>query len=453
MVGIDLGALFGSDSAFAQILEYGVMQQVITAMLGPALAVTTQDINAANPVVPISPPDLADLVVRSYMDLATAVAVAAKSGISAGDFALLVKSAGDAPDTTTLMEAYRRKIIPLTGTGPDAVTVEQGLREGRLGNKWNAMIESLGVLPIGVADAVDAVVENQIPYTDGEEYAYQNGLDRAAFQILVNTRGNPPSPTELGEMVRRGIIPLTGKGPDVLSFEQGISEGATKDKWITAYEQSMTVEPPESTIQAWVREGVIDNTEAISRLKVLGYDESAAEHYVAEAISTTTSQYRQIAESDIVALYSGRAIDAAGATDMLSTLGYSSDVAAEILAVTDFHVQVGIRNNAISKVRTYYLARKITDTQAITSLDALEVPSEQRTELMTAWQVERGSNIKLLTEAQITDAWEYGVMSADTAIGELEALGYTPFDAYVIMSNKNKGSIGPAPAQGPGATG
>lgn len=452
-MAFNLGALFGADSAFAQILTYGVMQQVILAGLGPALNVTTQDVNAANPTVPLSPADLADLVVRTYLDAAAAAGIAAKSGISADDFALLVKAAGDAPSPEQLMEAFRRKVIPLTGTGADAVSVEQGLREGRLGNKWNAMIEALGVLPIGVADAVDAVVENQIDYATGEEYAYQNGLDRAAFKILVNTRGNPPSPTELGEFVRRGIIPLSGKGPDVLSFEQGISEGATKDKWIKAYEQAMTVEPPEGTIQAWVKEGVIDNTEAITRLKLLGYDEQAAEHYVAEAISTTTTQYRQIAESDVVALYAGRAIDAAGATDMLRTLGYSDDVAAEILAVSDFHVQVGIRNNAIARVRTYYLARKITDNQAITTLDSLEVPATQRQELMAAWQVERGSNVKLLTEAQIADAWNYGIMDPDTAIRELEALGYTPYDAYIVLSNKNKGPIGPAPAQGPGATG
>lgn len=453
MAGIDLGAIFGSESAFGQILQYGVMQQVITALLGPALTVTTQDINAANPVVPISPPDLADLVVRSYMDLAVASGVAAKSGVSADDFALLVKAAGDAPDTTTLMEAYRRKIIDLTGTGVDATTVEQGLLEGRLAPKWNAMIEALGVLPIGVADAVDAVVENQIPYADGQEYAYQNGLDPAAFKILVNTRGNPPSPTELADMVKRGIIPVKGTGPDALSFEQGIAEGATKDKWIPAYEAAMAVLPPESTIQAWVKEGVIDTADAISRFKALGYDESSAENYVAEAVATTTSQYRQLAESDVVALYSGRAIDAPAATTMLNTLGYSDDVAAEILAVTDFHVEVGIRNNAIGKIRTYYLARKITDNQAITNLDALQVPATQRTELMAAWQVERDSNVKLLTESQIADAWDYGIMDADTAIAELEALGYTPYDAYVVLSNKNKGSIGPAPAQGPGATG
>lgn len=453
MAGIDLGAIFGSESAFGQILQYGVMQQVITALLGPALTVTTQDINSANPVVPLSPPDLADLVVRNYLDAAAAAGIAAKSGVSGDDFALLVKAAGDAPDTTTLMEAYRRKLIPLTGTGPDAVTVEQGLLEGRLAPKWNAMIEGLGVLPIGVADAVDAVVENQIPYADGEEYAYQNGLSQDGFKILVNTRGNPPSPTELGDMVRRGIIPLKGTGPDVLSFEQGVSEGATKDKWIKAYEAAMTVLPPEGTIQAWLREGVIGTDDAVARLQQLGYDQTSAENYAAEAIVTTTSQYRQLAESDVVALYSGRAIDAATATDMLGTLGYASDVAAEILAVTDFHVEVGVRNAAISKVQTYYLARKITDQQVVTTLDSLGVPATQRQELVAAWQVERDSNVKLLTEAQITDAWIYQIISNDEAISELESIGYTPYDAYIVLSIKNKGPIGPPPVKGPGATG
>jgi hypothetical protein len=452
-MAFDIGGLFSSESPIGQMVIYGVLQQVLQATIGPGLAVTTQEINARNPVVPIAPPDLAQLVVRGYLDDAAAAGIAAKSGVSADDFALLVKAAGDAPDTTTLMEAFRRKVIPLTGTGPDAVSVEQGIREGRLSNKWVPMIEALGVLPIGVADAVDAVVENQIDYAAGEQYAYENGLSKEGFRILVDTRGNPPSPTELAEMVRRGIIPWDGTGPDVLSFEQGVAEGATKDKWIKAYKAAATVLPPEGTIQTWLREGVIDAAEAVTRLKQLGYDQSAAGNYAAEAVATSTSQYRQLAESDIIALYAGRAIDAAAATAMLATLGYGEHVAAEILAVTDFHVQVGIRNRAITRVQTYYVARKITTQVAITSLDSLEVPAAQRQELIAAWDVERGSNVKLLTEAQIADAWDYGVMDADTAIGELEALGYTPYDAWVILSVKNKGAIGPAPVKGPGATG
>lgn len=452
-MAFDLGKLFSADGAFAQILTYGVMQQVIEAALGPALAVTTQDINQANPVMPLSPPDLAAMVTRGFLDAATAAGVAAKSGVSADDFTLLTKAAGDSLDVTTLMEAYRRRLIPASGGGDNGISLADGIREGRLADKWIPLLEQLGQAPIGVADAVDAVVENQIPYADGEQYAYENGLAKDAFKILVNTRGNPPSPTELADMVKRGVIPLTGKGPDVLSFEQGVSEGATKNKWIPAYEKVMNVLPTESVIQAWVREGVIGSDEAIARFKELGYDQGAATNFVAEAVSTKTTQYKQLAESDVVLLYTNRAITSDDATAMLQALGYDATEAAEVLTVADFHLTVQIRTSAISKIRTYYLARKITDNEAITNLDALKVPAVQRQQLISSWQTERSSNVKLLTEAQIADAWNYGIMDPDTAIAELEAIGYTPYDAWVVLSVKNKGVIGPAPARGPGATG
>lgn len=445
MVGIDLGALFSADSAFGQILTYGVMQQVIEAVLGPALAVTTQDINAANPVIPLTPADLADLVVRNYLASDAGAGIAAKSGVSAEDFALLVKAAGDAPDTTTLMEAYRRKIIDFAGSGAGATTVEQGIREGRLADKWIPMLKALGTLPIGVADAVDAVVENQIPYADGENYAYQNGLDTAAFKILVNTRGNPPSPSELADMVRRGIIPTAGKGPDVLSFEQGISEGATKDKWIPAYEKAMTVLVPEGRITTLLRAGVIDRPTAISWYQLLGYDQTAAEAFATDASDSKTTTDKQLAKSDVVTLYTDQAIDRPTALGMLGNLGYDDDEAEMVLEVADFHQATAIANAAISKVKSYYIARKISDTQVTTALDSLGVPAAQRQSLVASWQIDRTSNVKLLTESQIADAWNYGIMDDNTAIAELEALGYTPYDAWVVLSIKNKGIIGPAP--------
>lgn len=452
-MAIDLGALFGAESAFGQILTYGVMQQVIEAMIGPALAVTTQDINARNPVVPLSPPDAADAVIRSFLDTPAGAAIAAKSGVNASDFDLMVKLAGNALSTTDLVTAYRRKLIPKDAGSPDGVGLAQGIAQGRLDPKWTDVVEALGDQPLDPADAVDAVVENQISYDEGAAWAYKSGLSPEVFRILVNTRGNPPSPTELAEMNRRGAIPLKGFGPDVLSFEQGISEGATKDKWIPAYEAIMTVEPPESVVQAWLKEGIISTDEAVTRFKLLGYDQDAATAYAAEAVSTKTTSYKQLAESDVVLLYTNRAISADDAMAMLGTLGYDDSSAAEILTVSDFHLTVQIRTAAISKIRTYYLARKISDNTVVTNLDALGVPPQQRQALISSWQTERSSNVKLLTEAQIADAWAYSIMDTVTAVTELEALGYTPYDAYVVLSVKNKGSIGPAPARGPGTTG
>lgn len=444
-MAFSIGDLFSADNAFGQILIYNGVGDIVSTVMLPLNNELAQLVNEATQTEILSPAILADLVVRNYLDAASATGTAAKSGITASDFALMVKSAGDAVDTTTLIEAYRRKIIPWESTGPDGTGVLDGIREGRLADKWAPVLQQLGSVPLGVADAVDAVVENQISHDQGATFAYENGVSADDFQILVNTRGNPPAPGDLLTMLRRGIIPQDGTGPDVLSVTQGIAEGATKDKWIPALLKTQTVLVPEGRVTTLLRVGAIDKATAISWYQLLGYDQTAAAAFAAEASTTKTTADKQLAKSDVLKLYADSAIDAASATAMLGALGYDAAEAGEILAIQDFHTQAAITDSAITKIKSYYIARKISDTDTVTALDALNVPSDQRTQLIAAWQIERTSNVKLLTEAQIADAWAYEIIDTPTAVEDLIALGYTEYDAYVILSVKNKGPISATP--------
>lgn len=451
-MALDLGALFGSESAFGQIVSYGVMQQVIEALLAPALSVATQDINTRTPVTPLSPADAADLVVRSYLAMGDGVAAALKSGVAPDDFALLVKASGDALDTTSLVEAYRRKIIPLDAGSADGVGLVQGIAQGRLDPKWTQVVQALGDLPLSPADAVDAVVESQITLAEGQDWAYKSGVPADVFAILVNTRGNPPSPTELAEMVRRGIIAQDGTGPDALSFQQGIAEGATKVKWTAALSKLQTTLVPQGTITTLLRDGAIDLPTALAWYQLLGYDQTAAAALAKQATAQATSQDKALAKADILTLYNDQAIDRTTAGGMLSDLGYSPQAAEEILEIQDLHIAVTNTNSAISRIKSYYLARKIDATGLVNALNSLGVPSDQQGVLKQIWDLERTTDIKLLTEAQIVDAWEYQLMSDATALGYLEALGYTPLDAWIVLSIKNKAALTSTPAPPPGPT-
>lgn len=451
-MALDLGGLFDRESAFGQLLIWQVGAQVVSAVMAPGLNELTQLVNEVAQTEPLTPAMLADLVVRNYLDHNSATSVAKRSGVSPEDFALMVRAAGDAVDVTTLMEGYRRKLIPFTGSSPDDLSVEAGVREGRLADKWLPLLQGLGTVPIGVADAVDAVVENQISYADGQEYAYQNGLDPAGFKILVDTRGNPPSPGELAELTRRGIIPETGTGPDVLSFEQGISEGATKNKWTKVLAQLQTVLVPEGRITTLLRVGAIDKATALSWYRLLGYTQDAAQAFVTEASTGKTKADKDLAKGDVLKLYADSVIDAAGATTMLAALGYDAEEAGEILAIQDLHQAAAVTDSAVTRIRSYYIARKLDDTQATNALNALNVPAKAQTQLLSAWKVAQSSNVKLLTEAQVADAWSLGIMDTPTAVAELMALGYTEYDAWVILSIKNKAPLTTTPpADGPGA--
>ena len=444
-MALDLGALFGEESAFRQILIWQVAAQVIGAVMAPGLNELTQLVNEGAQTQALSPADLADLVVRNYLSDADGQAGAKRSGVTPADFELMVKAAGDAVDTTTLIEAFRRKIIPWDAGAGDVVSVLAGIREGRLADKWAPVIQALGDVPLSPADAVDAVVENQIPFDQGAQAAYENGLSRDNFQILVNTRGNPPAPSELAEMVRRGIIPNTGTGPDVTSFQQGISEGATKDKWTGPLAQLQTVLVPEGRVTTLLRVGAIDKATALSWYQLLGYDQAAAEAFATEASTTKTQADKDLAKGDVIKLYADRAIDGATATTMLAQLGYDDSEAGYILAIQDLHAATTITDAAVSRVRTYYIARKLDDVTTVNVLNQLGVPPGQQAQLLAAWQIDRTSNVKILTEAQITDAWYYQIMDDATALTYLEALGYTPLDAWLVLSIKNKQALTTTP--------
>jgi len=448
-MGIDLGALFGEESAFRQLLIWNVGGQIIEALMGPGLAEITQQINQLAPTTPLTPELCADLVVRGFLTQGAGAATALRSGVSGDDFALMTKGAGDAPGTTDLVTAYRRKVIPLNSGDPDVPSLVTGIQEGRLANKWAPMIEALGDVPIGVADAVDAVVESQISMQEGQAIAYQNGLSAENFTILFNTRGNPPSPTQLTEMVHRGVIAVSGTGPDATTFEQGIAEGATKNKWTPLYEAIMEVLPPARTVTALQRAGTITGDQALAYYRQLGLGQDTAAAYVKDASMGKTATVRHLAVGTITKLYTDQVITRDTAAAMMAALGYEAHETDLELELTDLHTVLAAEAKAVSKISTLYIGRKISRASAVTDLDALGVPGPARDQMLKTWDLERAAAVRILTPAEVESAFEYQVMSQDEATAELVAMGYTPYDAWVKLSIKNKGKLGGQPAGAP----
>ena len=226
-----LGDLLGKGSVAEQLLVWGLMNQAIGAAAAPYFSQLTQDVNARTPVEPLSPSDLADAVVRNYLTLADATSQAAKSGVSAADFAVMVPLHGDAPGPQQLAVALLRGIIPEAGDGAEAASFLQGIREGRLADKWAPMVKALTQQVLSPADAAAAVVRNFLPAAEGQAAAAKSGVSPSVFATLVALSGDSPGPQQLAEALRRGLVPESGSGPESTSFTQGIAEGRLADKW------------------------------------------------------------------------------------------------------------------------------------------------------------------------------------------------------------------------------
>lgn len=425
--------LLGTDTV-KQIVIWGVVNQLIGTILAPELEDVARAVNRANPSTPLSPADLADSVVRNFLDRATAQDQASQSGTSGDDFTTMVHLAGDAPGPSQLVEAVRRQLIPEQGTGPDAVTFQQGIAEGRLADKWTAMMLALGEVPLAPADAVDAVVEGQIDQATGAAEAYKSGVSADNFQVLVNTRGNPPSVTELLELNRRGLIPLEGVGPDVTSVQQGIYEGATKDKWWQLLAQLGNYVPPPRTITAMVRAGSLTDQQATQYLTDAGLAPDLVAAYIADAHKPSSTTNHAITASQISQLYSDQLITQTQAQAMLQTLGYTADDSAAIMQLAAYNVSKSQLDSAISRVRSLYVARKITRSEAAASLDSLHVAAANATGLLDTWDVEQAASVRVPSEGQVASALYYGVIDQPTAMSMLEAMGYAAHDAWLVLS-------------------
>lgn len=399
----------------------------------------------------LSAPDAASAVVRNFLSEADGQAEAAKSGVSADTFATLVHLSGDAPGPQQLAEALRRGAIPEAGTGAGSTSFQQGIAEGRLSDKWAPVIKDLAKLWPTPVDALDATLKGQITADEGRALYERLGGDLQFYEWLLHSQGSGPTPLEAADWARRGIIPWDGTGPDVTSYAQAVRESRYRDKWADAYRAQAAYIPTAREVITLLKDGAVDKATAAEWMHRAGADDATVAAFIAEADATDLSQYRGLTTTTVLGMYYERLISVADATSILESLHVSPQAAPLMLAYADLQRAIAAQNSAVSRVGTLYAARKITEQTAKQSLLALQVPPAAVNDIIATWQLENSITVKTLTETQIVDAWHADIMTQAEAETELGNIGYTPYDAWVLLSLKAKAPLPNRPAQGPAA--
>lgn len=116
--------------------------------------------------------------------------------------------------------------------------------------------------PLSPAEAVNAAIRGYLSAADAAHEARNTGYDERRFKLLLDSAGNPPGVGELLELWRREVIPEAGAGADSISYEQGVREGQTKNKWIDPLKALKTQLPAPGQALAALLEGQTDETTA-----------------------------------------------------------------------------------------------------------------------------------------------------------------------------------------------
>ena len=389
--------------------------------------------------------DLASAVVRNFLPLATAERIAGQQGVDPATLRTLVALAGDAPAPGQLAEALRRELIEESGTGTGSTSFAQGIAEGRLADKWIPVIKGLSKLWPTPVDALDAQVKGQLTAAQADALYERLGGDIQFKDWLYASIGEGPTPLEAAVLAARDIIPETGTGPDVVSYEQAVRESHYRNKWTDAYRQLAKHIPPPSTIAVMLAHRVIDQQTAHTLLLQNDMTPQQAAAYIAEAEYEAISDYRGLTQSGVVDMYYAHLIDRGQATAILADLHVTEQAAGLLLDYADVRAVVDSVNRSVQRIAQLFTGRKISTETARSALTQLKIPHETIDLIIQDWEIQAAADVKILTAAQIVDAWYYKVVEQSEAIGLLGAIGYTAYDAWVLLSLKAKGPLAGKP--------
>lgn len=389
----------------------------------------------------LSPADAASAVVRNFLTSNAGRQVAAHQGVDNADFDTLVHLAGDAPAPGQLATALRRGLIANAGTGPASTSFQQGIAEGRLADKWAGVIHGLAQEWPTPTDALDAQVKGQLTAAQGRALYERLGGAPEFHDWLLATIGDSPTPLQAAQLAARGIIPEHGIGPQVVSYDQAVKESRYRDKWGPAYRRLSEHIPPPSTITEMLAHRLISDAEAHSLLMQNDMSATLAAAYVAEAHYVQVSTDRGLTQGNVISLYIAHVIDRKQAGQLLTLLHVAPEAARELLDLADLRYIVDTINKSVQRVATLFTGRKIGATAARAALLKLQIPAHTIDEIISGWEIQAAINVKVLTESQIAEAWYREIISDAEAKAELEAIGYTPYDAWIVLSLKAKGPI------------
>jgi hypothetical protein len=395
---------------------------------------------------PMATADAVDALVQGYMDENTAKSITQQNGLLPAHFDYLYKVNGDPLSFTEMITLLRRGEATETD-------VTAALKQSRLKDEYIPFALKLRTGPMSTPDAIEGKVQGYLTEDQARDIASQNGLRSQDFDPLLLTAGDPLSKTEMLRLYNRGKV----TEDDV---KAALRQSRLKDSYIDMALELRTQLPALYEVRALLADGSITPIVGTEILLESGYQDDIVKAIVTGATNAPLVTAKALTEAMYADLYKEQAITAEEFQTELKALGYSDDATVLITTIYDQQIAITSRNSTITKIRAGYTSKRITLAQAQSDLNTLGVASSMVDRLIADWNIQISTTIKMLTEAQVVDAWSMNLFDADNqvdntqaALNYLSTLGYTSDDAVILLEIKHKGPLPNGQSTQPVSTG
>lgn len=396
-------------------LIWQLVSKVVNVLIQPVV----NALNEADPQVPLSPADAADMVERAIIPHNDGRDTAAKSGIDHAAFDLLVEQSGEPPGLEQMLSLWRRGLLPES-------ELNRMVAYSRVRLEWGKYVKDLAHESMSAADAIEAVLKGVIPEAEGRHlYNVAGGLDDQ-WTTLLATAGNPIGVQQaltlwnhhlIGEAEVKQVIlhsrinPLFENIAELMHF-----------KYLPAFQ-----------IVHMLQNGTATAAQGSSWLLAQGYPADQVAALVSAASAVKVTKHKTETEAQITEAFDAGILTRAQADAELQSIGYEPTETDFILSLYDYKRKLSMSTHAIAQVRKVFLAGRITAQQASLDLDGLGVDPQARDWYIGIWEVESKVELKTLTATEVGTIYKHGGFTDAQALHRVESLGYTATDAQLFL--------------------
>lgn len=469
-------------SALAKVLGLWTAARaaISTVGSGVAAAATQQTINTVNAQfhgVPLTPPNLADMVVRNvladdtgaagtagsgypaprYANIGgrTASQEAAYSGLSEERFAALIADTGESYGILDALRMYNRGQtmsalvkgpnyntgLPLYVAGANLAST-YGITEAELDNviaysrvrpEFTADLLKLAKNTLSPADAVELAVKQVVDTATAQSLFEAAGGVGEQFEALVDAAGDSAGIEKAISLYAHGaitkaqlqqILGLSRINPRFYYLYTPGADGTVpaNARYLGAYE-----------VGEALANGAITQDQAMTWLLEEGYPQDQATAFATAKVTGQVAKPKEETASQVLKEYQAGLLSETDTTQALTNLGYTAASVPYLLQYATAAAMVSARNSAVSRVRAAFLVGDLTQSQAQADLGSLGIPSAAIQSYMADWAVEAATPHLHLSAAQVGKLLEEGYIDGPTAVQKWQAMGYGANDASLLL--------------------
>lgn len=435
--------LYGIHPILATPLMAVALAMSIFRLLGaaaePFVVATSNSAFQANPARVLDAGTAAQAVVRGFTDDDEGAEEAAAGGFSRQRWEMIRRLAVQRPQLTELFELRNRGVITDTQLaegvrilGFDAETADR-IVELRFAIPGPQDVVRFAVRDVYRPAAVQrGRLLDDLPEA-GVADAERAGLTREEFEKFWAAHWVLPSITQAFEMLHRGEI--TENELRGLLRTQDIAPGWRDELLAISYNVISRVD-----IRRMYREGIADREKVYQTYLDQGYQPEDAEALTQFAIADATVDTRDLTKAEVVGLYESGAVTRSDASGMLTDLGYPTEEVEWLLVLSEFKRFRRFRDLAVSRVRSRYVGRRISESEASATLDQLGIQTEERDTLIDIWDAERDADRPRLTTAFIGGLYRDGHITEEEARVRWAQQGYRSADVDLLVLNYADGN-------------